>query len=354
MEKFHIADVPKTDRITHLVDNLYAKMPVIESARAKLITESYKATEDEPIITRRAKAFAHILHNIPIIIRDEELIVGSSTLAPRGCQTFPEYSFQWLEDELDTVATRTADPFYIAEETKAELREVHKYWKGKTTSELATSYMAPEAILAIDHNIFTPGNYFYNGVGHVTVKYEEVLAIGYEGIIAKAQKELDECNVDIEKMQRYAEKAIVAGNDNDARQFLEKKQQLVSKQAALQQAYDLAHGNAVKMKEMHDKLVSDMGELQSRRDAIRAKVAVAKTQERLNKVGSSVAGVSNNLSAFDRMEEKANRMLDEANAMSELNTTKDDVADLAAKYDEDSSNTGVDDELAALKARLGK
>ena len=170
----------------------------------------------------------------------------------------------------------------------------------------------------------------------------------------KCKRELDECNADIEKMQRYAEKAIVAGNDNDARQFLEKKQQLVSKQTALHQAYDLAHGNAVKMKEMHDKLVSDMGELQSRRDAIRAKVAVAKTQERLNKVGSSVAGVSNNLSAFDRMEEKANRMLDEANAMSELNTTKDDVADLAAKYDEDSSNTGVDDELAALKARLGK
>ena len=170
----------------------------------------------------------------------------------------------------------------------------------------------------------------------------------------KCKRELDECNADIEKMQRYAEKAIVAGNDNDARQFLEKKQQLVSKQTALQQAYDLAHGNAVKMKEMHDKLVSDMEELQSRRDAIRAKGAVAKTQERLNKVGSSVAGVSNNLSAFDRMEEKANRMLDEANAMSELNTTKDDVADLAAKYDEDSSNTGVDDELAALKARLGK
>lgn len=170
----------------------------------------------------------------------------------------------------------------------------------------------------------------------------------------KCKRELDECNAEIEKMQRYAEKAVVAGNDNDARQFLEKKQQLASKQTALQQAYDLAHGNAVKMKEMHDKLVSDMGELQSRRDAIRAKVAVAKTQERLNKVGSSVAGVSNNLSAFDRMEEKANRMLDEANAMSELNTTKDDVADLAAKYDEDSSNTGVDDELAALKAKLGQ
>lgn len=192
---FNTTDIPKSSRIPKLIEALYAKMPVIESARAKLITESYKATEGQPVITRRAEAFAHILRNIPIIIRDNELIVGSSTIAPRGCQTFPEFSYQWLEDELDTVATRTADPFYIAEESKAELREVHKYWKGKTSSELATSYMAPEAIKAIEHNIFTPGNYFYNGVGHVTVKYEEVLAIGYKGIIDKARAELEKCQV---------------------------------------------------------------------------------------------------------------------------------------------------------------
>lgn len=195
MEKFQTSDIPKSPRIQKLVDALYEHMPVIESARAKLITESYKETEGEPIITRRAKAFAHILHNIPIIIRDNELIVGSSTIAPRGCQTFPEFSYEWLEAELDTVATRTADPFEIAEETKAELKEADKYWKGKTTSELATSYMAPEAIKAIEHNIFTPGNYFYNGVGHVTVKYWEVLGIGFEGIMEKAQKELDGCSV---------------------------------------------------------------------------------------------------------------------------------------------------------------
>ena len=195
MEKFQTSDIPKSPRIQKLVDALYEHMPVIESARAKLITESYKEREGEPIITRRAKAFAHILHNIPIIIRDNELIVGSSTIAPRGCQTFPEFSYEWLEAELDTVATRTADPFEIAEETKAELKEADKYWKGKTTSELATSYMAPEAIKAIEHNIFTPGNYFYNGVGHVTVKYWEVLETGFEGIMEKAQKELDGCSV---------------------------------------------------------------------------------------------------------------------------------------------------------------
>ena len=199
---FNTTDIPKSSRITRLVDHLYEKMPVIESARAKLLTESYKETEGQPMITRRAEAFAHILRHIPIIIRDEELIVGSSTIAPRGCQTYPEFSYQWLEDELDTVETRSADPFYIAEETKQELREVHKYWKGRTTSELATSYMAPEAIRAIEHNIFTPGNYFYNGVGHVTVKYEEVLAIGYEGIMAKAQAELDKCQVGDEDYAR--------------------------------------------------------------------------------------------------------------------------------------------------------
>ena len=213
MEKYNTSEIPKSSRITRLVDHLYAKMPEIESYRAKLITESYKETEDQPIITRRAKAFSHILHNIPIIIRDEELIVGSNSIAPRGCQTFPEFSFQWLEDELDTVATRTADPFYISEQAKADLREVHKYWKGKTTSELATAYMAPEAIRAIDHNIFTPGNYFYNGVGHVTVKYWEVLEIGYEGIMAKAQAELDKCNVgdgDYAERSRFLEAVIMS------------------------------------------------------------------------------------------------------------------------------------------------
>ena len=118
MAKFYAETIAKSDRIDRLKENLFRKMPEIESARAKLITESYRQTEGEPIIMRRAKAFLHILQNIPIIIRDEELVVGSTTLAPRGCQTYPEFSYEWLEAEFDTVATRTADPFYISEEAK--------------------------------------------------------------------------------------------------------------------------------------------------------------------------------------------------------------------------------------------
>lgn len=194
MAKYYSQKIEKSGRIDRLKENLFKKMPEIESARAVLLAESYKATEGEPIITRRAKAFAHILKNIPIIIRDEELIVGSTTIAPRGCQTYPEYSFEWLEKEFDTVATRPADPFYISDKAKVEIAEADKYFKGKTTSELATSYMAKETLLAMEHNIFTPGNYFYNGVGHVTVHYDWVLAVGFEGIIEKAKKEFEGMN----------------------------------------------------------------------------------------------------------------------------------------------------------------
>lgn len=155
--QYEITDIKKTARIDRLIANLFAKMPEIESARARLVTESYKETENEPMIIRRAKAFAHILENIPIIIRDEELVVGSSTIAPRGCQTYPEFSYEWLEAEFDTVAGRSADPFYISEEAKREIREADRYWKGKTTSELATAYMEPETLTAMEHNMFTPG-----------------------------------------------------------------------------------------------------------------------------------------------------------------------------------------------------
>ena len=207
------SDIPKSERITKLVEDLYAKMPEIESARAVLITESYRRTEGEPIIIRRAKAFAHILENLPIVIRDQELIVGSTTIAPRGCQTYPEFSYEWLEDEFDTVETRSADPFYISEQTKQELKAANAYWKGKTTSELATSYMEPQTLLAMEYNMFTPGNYFYNGVGHVTVKYGEVLEIGFSGIRAKAEAELAKLSLadgDYQKRSRFLEAVMIS------------------------------------------------------------------------------------------------------------------------------------------------
>ena len=144
MRDFDSTPVERSERITRLVQHLFRKMPEIEAARAELITESYMETEGLPETTRKAMAFDHILKGLPIIIRPEELIVGSTTIAPRGCQTYPEFSYEWLEAEFDTVEHRAADPFYISEAKKERLRKVNPYWKGRTTSELARAYIFGE------------------------------------------------------------------------------------------------------------------------------------------------------------------------------------------------------------------
>ena len=169
----------------------------------------------------------------------------------------------------------------------------------------------------------------------------------------KTKRQLDECTEEIAKMQAYAEKAVLAGNDEDAKKFLMKKKDLVVKQASLQETYKLAADNAAKMRQMHDKLVSDISQLDARRDALKAKIAVAKTQETINKIGSSVNGAADSLSAFDKLEAKVNRKLDEANAMAELNNSGvNEVNDLERKYGAYTTSE-VDDELAALKAKMG-
>ena len=195
MKFYDFKEIEKSPRIDKLKDALFSNSPEIEPERAVLLTESYRQTENLPLIERRAKAFCHILENLPITIRDNELIVGSATKSSRACQIFPEYSFEWIEKEFDTLATRSADPFIISEDTKNQLKDVFAYWRGKTTSDLALSYMSDETLTAMEHNIFTPGNYLYGGVGHVTANYGLVLEIGYRGIINKAKAELESCNL---------------------------------------------------------------------------------------------------------------------------------------------------------------
>jgi len=108
------------------------------------------------------------------------------------------------------------------------------------------------------------------------------------------------------------------------------------------------------MRQMHDKLVSDIDTLNSRREAVKAKVAVAKTQEKVNKVTTGADKAAGAMGAFDRMEAKADQMLDRANAMSELNQQPvDKAAALEEKYAAIGSSEAVDEELAKLKAELG-
>ncbi|MBQ7063660.1 MAG: PspA/IM30 family protein [Firmicutes bacterium] len=172
---------------------------------------------------------------------------------------------------------------------------------------------------------------------------------------ARAQREVNACQNEVDKLQAYAEKAVLAGNDKDAAIFLQKKNSKARELQSLQQAYDLAKENSAKMRQMFDHLNDQIYEMQSKKTQIKAKVAVAKTQEKINKMTESVQTAKGTMSKFDKLEQKADAMLDKANAMAELNgaMTSTNMEDLMDKYDTTTA-TSVDEELQALKARLGR
>lgn len=223
-----------TQRVQALREQILNASPRIETDRARILTESYKETESLPMVLRRAKALEKILAELPVIIRSGELIVGSLTVEPHSAQVFPEFSNQWLLNEFDRLNQRTGDRFTISEEAKQELAAIFPYWKGKTTSELATSYMMQDTLASIDENVFTVGNYYFNGVGHIAVDYAKVLHKGFKGIMQDVLAAMDaadkrspdylkqeaffkavliSCNAAINFAHRYARKAREMADD---------------------------------------------------------------------------------------------------------------------------------------------
>lgn len=176
------------------------------------------------------------------------------------------------------------------------------------------------------------------------------------GVIAeetRTKRAVDQNEAEVMKYNDYAKKALAAGNEDDARIFLKKKQELENVGTGLAQSYASAHENAAKMRQMHDKLASDIETLKGRRAMIKGKMSVAKTQEKLNDVSESIGKTQGAMGSFSRMEEKADRMLDEANAMSELNQEPvDEAKSLEEKYSSEGS-AAVEDELSRLKSEMG-
>ena len=171
---------------------------------------------------------------------------------------------------------------------------------------------------------------------------------------SRLNRELNELKAEAEKMLTYAQRALQAGSDADARVFLEKKNSIQTKISEVEGRLSVAKQNSQNMKAMHDKLSSQVADLNTRKNDIKAKIQQAKLQERMNNMTSSTTGQAS-ISKFNDIEAKANAMLDKANAMQELNNANNDgIDDLMAKYDSPSQDTSaVDDELAALKASLG-
>ncbi|MDE8701522.1 PspA/IM30 family protein [Adlercreutzia equolifaciens] len=170
----------------------------------------------------------------------------------------------------------------------------------------------------------------------------------------RTKKLVDDNMAEMAKYEDLAKKALAAGNEDDARTFLAKKQELAGRTEGLTIAYEGAKANADKMRMMHDKLVKDIEELNARKATIKAKAAVAKTQAKVNEMTSAGDRAEGARSAFDRMEAKADDMLERANAVAELSEKpKDPTEELEKKYEQAGVTAAVDDDLARLKKEMG-
>lgn len=119
-----------------------------------------------------------------------------------------------------------------------------------------------------------------------------------------ADRQVKECEEEITKYTAAAQNALKAGNEDDARTLIAKKQQYESNLVSYKKTQELTHANADKMRQMHDKLVNDIETLEARRDAIKATVASAKAQEHINKIVSGGDKAKSSMESLNAMKRK--------------------------------------------------
>jgi pyruvate formate-lyase/glycerol dehydratase family glycyl radical enzyme len=212
------------ERGQRLRKRVISTRPHICIERARFVTEVYRETEHEHILTRRAEAFDRILRNMSVYILDDELIVGHQASRQRSAPLYPEFAVEWIREEIDLFETRPQDRFIVPEEVKDEfLNDIYPYWRGKTLSDRVHSYMTEEIRLQrFVANVFNISGHEDNGLGHVALDYEKALQNGLRGVIADIEKRLSELELwrpdDYQKMLffkscvRMCESAIVFAN----------------------------------------------------------------------------------------------------------------------------------------------
>jgi len=177
------------DRLEALKHELFYVTPELSSERARLITESYKATKYLPTIIRRTKALEHILDNRTIFVRPGELFVGAISSKSRGYEWYPEYSLD-IEPELDDVPKRTIDRFIISEETKRELREAFEYWRNNEVVQGDHYLSRLKAVMPPE--VFSrgilPERRGGEGEGHLVPNFGRLMKVSLSGVIEEAMR----------------------------------------------------------------------------------------------------------------------------------------------------------------------
>ncbi len=190
------------ERTKRLREKMEKRKATICAQRAVLYTRSFQQTEGEPYILRKAKAFAYTLEHMTIYIEPDSLIFGNQASQNFAAPIFPEYSIQWVIDELDTFAKRSGDIFYIDEKTKEDLRSIAPYWKGHTHEDRVNARITDSIRMAEKQGVLHRGGISMSGDGHIVPDHETVLKQGFRTIINTAKRKLKE-NLSDEQLAFY-------------------------------------------------------------------------------------------------------------------------------------------------------
>lgn len=180
-----------TQRIEKIRLNYVNSKPCISTERARLFTESHKKTEGKPVCIRRAQAFYDTCANLGVHIFEGELIVGAIGEFRKCGILTPEFSWKWVDREMDTFSDRAQDPYVMTKEQCEYVRkEIFPYWKGKSLEEAFLARLPEDtAKIGVDTGILDNDSKWRQAVGEVTPDYQEQLfPKGFGGIIREAKE----------------------------------------------------------------------------------------------------------------------------------------------------------------------
>ena len=205
----HFGDL--TPRMNDFREKVLNELPYIDATRAILCTEAYQQNLHQSAVMKRALMLKNILEKMPIYIEDETLIVGNQASSNRDAPIFPEYTLEFVMNELDLFEKRDGDVFYITEETKQQLREIAPFWENNNLRAKGGALLPDEVSIYMETGFFGMEGKLNSGDAHLAVDYEKMLQIGLKGYEDRARKlkaELDLCQPEnIDKYQFY--KAVI-------------------------------------------------------------------------------------------------------------------------------------------------
>ena len=179
---------PRTARIrARLLDT----QPTVDTQRALLTTESYRAHEQDQVVLRRAYMLDNVLRNMSIYIDPDALLAGNQASSDRSAPIFPEYAMDWVINELDAFDKRDGDRFTITEENKQILRDIYPYWKGRTLQDKGYAAFPERARLFYDLGIIKTEGNITSGDAHIAVDYGRILREGLAGYRARVLEQQD-------------------------------------------------------------------------------------------------------------------------------------------------------------------